>query len=160
MFDRSTFRSLRALLFVALLSLGLAACAATAPTAINTDMTGLAIDGYDPVAYFTDNAAKKGNFQITAEHDGAVYRFTSEQHRDMFVANPQKYLPEYGGYCAYGVSIDGKFTADPSVWRVIDGRLYLNLSPEIATEFNKDVQGHIAKANANWPALSDKPARQ
>ncbi len=133
--------------------------AAWAADSINTDKTGLALNGYDPVAYFTLGEPTKGDFQITAEHDGAVYRFANEEHRELFRKNPDRYLPKYGGYCAYGVAVGKKFSADPTVWKIVDGRLYLNLDESIAAKFNEDVAGHIRKADANWRELAEEPAR-
>ena len=126
---------------------------------INMDRTGLAIGGYDPVSYFAAGKPMKGDFQITAEHGGAVYRFVNEESRSKFQKNPGKYLPQYGGYCAYGVSVNAKFAADPTVWKIVDGQLYLNLDQNIAKLFNKDVSGHIDSANENWKSLAEKPAR-
>ena len=137
----------------------LTATAVMAADAVNTDRTGLAIGGYDPVAYHTTGRATKGNFQITAEHGGAVYRFVSEENREKFTAAPAKYAPRYGGYCAFGVSLGKKFSADPEVWRIVEGRLYLNLDRDIASKFNEDLRGNIAKAEKNWPSLAEKPAR-
>ena len=131
----------------------------TTADAVNTDRTGLAIGGYDPVAYFTDQQPAKGDFQITHEHNGAVYRFLSEQNRDKFAANPHHYAPQYGGYCAYGVAVDAKFSADPTVWKIVDNKLYLNLDPNIAAKFNEDVPGYIKDADNNWKSLEAKPAR-
>jgi len=126
---------------------------------VNTDKTGLAIGGYDPVTYFAADKPAKGDFQITAEHDGAVYRFINEHNRDLFKKNPQRYVPQYGNYCAYGVAVGQKFSADPTVWKIMDGKLYLNLNPQIAELFNKDVKGHIAKADQNWKQIQSKPAK-
>lgn len=120
----------------------------------NTDKTGLAIQGYDPVSYFTDGKAVAGNFQITAEHEGATYRFATEAHRDQFKKAPQKYLPQYGGYCAYGVSLGKKFPADPSTFKIVSGKLYLNLAPPIAEAFNKDLKKNIANANTQWKVIT------
>lgn len=130
----------------------------TAMNAVNTDKTGLAIGGYDPVAYFTEGKPTKGDFQITAEHDGAVYRFASEENRKLFLESPDRYLPQYGNYCAYGAAVGKKFSSDPTVWQIVDGRLYLNLDENIATQFNDDLQGNIAKADKNWGRIAEKPA--
>ncbi len=126
---------------------------------VNTDQTGLALSGYDPVAYFTVGEPTKGDFQITAEHGGATYRFASEQNRRQFLQNPDRYVPEYGGYCAYGVAVNAQFTADPTIWKIVDGKLYLNLDENIAKKFNQDIAGHIEKANANWPELAGAGVR-
>jgi YHS domain-containing protein len=149
------------ILAAALLSTGLglvmpATTAIAAGYELNLEQSGLAIHGYDPVAYFTEGAAIEGKGDITAEHNGATYRFASEAHRSQFLENPAKYLPQYGGYCAYGTSIGKKFDGDPTAWRVVDGRLYLNLSAEVQRKWLEDVPGRIAEANKNWPAIKDK----
>lgn len=147
---------------IALLVVGLVLCAgvtAVAVDEVNTDRTGLAIDGYDPVAYFVAARPLKGSFQITAEYEGAVYRFVTEHSRKLFLASPQRYAPKYGGYCAYGVSVGQKFSADPTVWQIEDGRLYLNLDSDIAELFNQDLQANIAKAEKSWKSLADQPAK-
>ncbi len=127
--------------------------------AVNADKTGLAIGGYDPVTYFTAGEPRKGDFQITHEYKGAVYRFVNESNRDRFRKSPAQYAPQYGGYCAYGVAVDKKFSSDPTVWKIVDGKLYLNLDRNIAKLFNEDVPGHIDKADRNWKTLADEPAR-
>lgn len=121
---------------------------------INTDKTGLAIQGYDPVAYFDEGKAVAGDFQITAEHEGATYRFASEKHRDQFKKAPQKYVPQYGGYCAYGVSLGKKFPADPHTFKIVNGKLYLNLAPPIAQAFEKELTKNISSADKQWPAIA------
>ena len=87
----------------------------------------------------------KCNFQITTEHGGAVYRFASEANRDRFVADPERYLPQYGGYCAYGVAVNDKFTADPTVWKIVDGKLYLTHSPAVFAMWSRDIAGNLAR---------------
>ncbi len=149
------------LLAAALLSTGLgqvlpAATAIAAGYELNLEESGLAIHGYDPVAYFTDGAAVEGKPGITAEHNGATYRFASEAHRTMFLAAPEKYLPQYGGYCAYGTSVGKKFNGDPTAWRVVDGKLYLNLSADVQRKWLEDVAGRIDAADQTWPAIKDK----
>jgi YHS domain-containing protein len=149
------------ILAAALLSTGLghvmpATMAIAAGYELNLEGDGLAIHGYDPVAYFTDGAAIEGKADITAEHNGATYRFTSVEHRSRFVQDPEKYLPQYGGYCAYGTALGKKFDGDPNAWRVVDGKLYLNLSPDVQHKWLEDVPGHIAGAEKNWPAIKDK----
>ena len=148
---------LLSLAVLAILSVGIAV--ARAADEVNTDRTGLALEGYDPVSYFVSGKPLKGNFQITAEHNGATYRFASKAHREHFVKSPDRFVPQYGGYCAYGVAKNAKFNADPTVWKIVDGKLYVNLDRSIATLFEKDVAGYIATANKNWPTLSSKPAK-
>lgn len=137
-----------------------ASSTALAGEEVNTDKTGLAINGYDPVAYFTQNKAVPGNFQITAEHGEAFYRFATEANRDTFLKEPAKYLPQYGGYCAYGVAEGKKFTADPTVFVVHESKLYLNLNEDIAKQFKKDLGGQLSKAETNWKTIKTVPARK
>lgn len=134
----------------------LAVLPAFALAEVNTDKTGLAIHGYDPVAYFAQNAAVPGDFQITAEHDGATYRFATKANKATFEKSPAQYVPQFGGYCAYGIGLGAKFTADPTIFKIVDGKLYLNLNPKIADAFNKDVKDALAKAATQWPALVSK----
>ncbi len=117
---------------------------------------GLAVRGYDVVAYFTDGKPVAGDSALAVVHGAATYRFASKANLETFKANPTKYLPAYGGYCAYGVSVGAKFDADPSQWKIVDGRLYLNLDKGISEAFAKDIPGAIKKAEANWPSLENK----
>ena len=112
--------------------------------------------GYDVVAYFTDGKAMRGSGYHVADHNGVTYAFSSEEHKKLFIANPTKYLPAYGGYCAYGASVAKKFVADPEVWKIVDGRLYLNLDKGIQVKWEKDIPGNIKKADKNWTTIKDK----
>lgn len=112
-----------------------------------------AVSGFDTVAFFTDSKPINGSPFISAEHKGATYFFASEEHKKLFVANPEKYAPQFGGYCAFGVGIDKLFPVDISTWQVRDGKLYLNLNPDILKKFNEDLKGNVAKADKNWPGL-------
>jgi len=114
------------------------------------------IGGYDPVAYFTDGKPVRGNGYNVSEFEGVTYAFASKAHKALFDANPRKYLPAYGSYCAYGVSVGKKFVADPEVWKIVDGRLYLNLDTGIQKKWNADIPGNIKKADANWPRIEPK----
>lgn len=114
------------------------------------------ISGYDPVAYFTDGKPMRGSGYHVTVHEGVTYAFTSEEHRKMFEANPGKYLPAYGSYCAYGVAVGKKFVADPEVWKIVDGKLYLNLDKNIQSKWNKDIPGYIKKADRNWSEIKEK----
>ncbi len=87
--------------------------------------SGLAVHGYDVVAYFTDGKPVKGDSKFAAQHGAATYRFASKAHLDTFQANPEKYVPAYGGFCAFGVSVNAKFDGNPENWKIVDGRLYL-----------------------------------
>lgn len=114
------------------------------------------ISGYDPVAYFTDGKPVRGSGYHVATHEGVTYAFANADHRKLFIANPKQYLPAFGGYCAYGVAVGKKFVADPEVWKVLDGKLYLNLDKDIQQKWEKDIPGHIKKATANWSDIKDK----
>lgn len=142
----------------ALVALGLASFAGIGPVhageEINTGyFGGIAIKGYDPVAYFTESRAVQGSPDISFEWLGAVWHFANAEHRTAFATTPVKYAPQYGGYCADGVAY-GETTAniDPEAWVIIDGRLYLNYDKGAAKEF-EEVVGQMAKAEANWPKI-------
>ena len=114
------------------------------------------VNGYDLVSYHTDKRPLRGNGNYTADHGGVTYLFSSEDNKDTFEKNPGKYLPAYGGWCAFGVAVGKKFSADPEVWEIVDGRLYLNLDQGIKKEWRKDIKGNIFKANSNWSKIRDK----
>lgn len=114
------------------------------------------ISGYDPVAYFTEGKPVKGSGYHVAEYRGVTYAFASKEHKNMFEANPEKYLPAYGGYCAYGVAVGKKFVSDPEAWKIVQGRLYLNLDRDIQSKWAKDIPGYIKKSEANWKEIKDK----
>ena len=113
------------------------ASAAAAVAPVNETLFGKAIDGYDPVAYFTDGKAVKGQSRFTHEWMGATWLFASAEHRDLLAADPERYAPQYGGYCAYAVSQGATADIDPSAWKIVDGKLYLNLNPEIQASGTK-----------------------
>ena len=114
------------------------------------------INGYDPVAYFTDGKPVKGNGYHVAEYEGVTYMFANKKHRKMFEADPKKYLPEYGGFCAYGIAVGKKFEIDPEAWKIDHEKLYLNLDKDIQKKWLKDVPGYIQKADSNWIKIEDK----
>ncbi len=125
------------------------------PLAINIDEQGVALRGYDPVAYFTAGAPTPGDPSLTAVHDGATYRFASAANRDTFLADPAKYAPAFGGFCAMGAALEKKLDGDPNVWRIVDGRLYVNVAETAQKRWLEDVPGNLAKADANWPRIKD-----
>lgn len=114
---------------------------------------GAAIRGTDPVAYFTQSKAVAGDPAITSTHGDAVWRFASAAHKAMFDADPEKYAPKYGGYCAYAVSKGATAPTDPDAWTIHDGRLYLNYSVNVREIWKQDMDGNIRKADANWPGV-------
>jgi YHS domain-containing protein len=126
---------------------------------LNLDKTGLAIQGYDPVAFFSDGKPLKGKPELGLRHNGALYHFASKEHRDTFKADAAKYEPAFGGYCAYGVSRNKLVEIDVEAFQVVDGKLLLQYSKGVRDDFNKDAQGNLAKAKANWLALVEKKGK-
>lgn len=118
----------------------------------------LALRGFDPVSYFTEGAPRKGEARFAVVHEGAAYYFSSEANAASFKTNPERYLPSFGGFCAYGVSVGKKFDGDPQIFKMVDGRLHLNLNSEIHQAFLADPAGAVAKADAAWARIADKPA--
>ena len=121
----------------------------------NTLYANLGAKGYDVVAYFTDGHPEPGSDKYTSEYGGVKWQFASKEHRDLFAADPQKYAPQFGGFCSWGVSVGKLFDVDPvNGWQVVDGKLYLNFNADINNTFGKDAHAFIAKANRNWPGLN------
>jgi len=138
------------------LSVAIASSALAAGVELNTTTTGLALQGYDPVAYFTEGQPTKGDWQITTLHDDAMYRFANEENKAAFEANPEAYLPAYGGYCAFGAAMGFKFDGDPNYWKIVDNKLYLNLSEGIQKRWEGDIPGFIEQASTNWETIAEK----
>jgi YHS domain-containing protein len=141
-----------------LLKIGAALAALTITIAFaqnqSIDSKGVAMKGFDPVSYFVDAKPMQGMEKLTAKHDGATYLFASEKNRDAFVAEPAKYVPQYGGFCAYGAAKGGKFDIDPMAYTVVDGKLYLNKNKDVQKLWSADVSGFISTADRNWMQLS------
>ncbi len=116
----------------------------------------VAIQGYDPVAYFTDGKPVKGQDALVADYLGAKWKFASQAHLDLFKASPEKYAPQYGGYCAYGVSQDSLVSIEPDKFRVIDGKLYLNYDADVQAKWLKDPAGFIKQADIKFQDLLKK----
>ena len=123
---------------------------------LNLDKSGVAIQGYDPVAFFTDKKPVKGDQKFLLKHDGAIYFFASKEHKDAFKAEPAKYEPVFGGYCAYGVSRNKLIEIDVDAFQIVDGKLLLQYSKGVRADFNADAKANLAKADANWPKLLEK----
>lgn len=117
---------------------------------------GLAVHGFDVVAYFTEGKPVQGDAKFATVYKGATWRFASQANLDSFKANPTKYEPAYGGYCAYGIAVGAKFDGDPRHWKIVDDTLYLNLDEGVQEAWLKDVPGAIGKANTNWRRLATK----
>lgn len=152
------FLTLAGALLVVLGSLGATVALATAETNVSNGLTlegsGLAVRGYDVVAYFTDGQPTVGLAEHSTVHQDATYRFASREHLEAFQSDPDRYVPRYGGYCAYGVSVGKKFDADPKFWRIVDGQLYLNFNQDIQQTWLKNVSQNIEKADRNWSRIS------
>lgn len=112
-----------------------------------------AIRGYDPVAYHTQSKAVRGLPSITHQWNGATWRFATRANRDRFAADPERYAPRYGGFCAYGTSRGYKVSTDPEAFAIVDGKLYLNYSKPVQATWNLDRAGYIRKADENWKTL-------
>lgn len=146
------------------LSLGAVASASAADEVnISTGATlagpGLAVHGYDVVTFFSGSPAV-GSDKFAYAYNGGTYRFVSQENLDAFKANPAKYEPRYGGFCAYGAALGKKFDGDPRYWKIVDGRLYLNLNGDIQTKWSEDVAGNIKKADANWEKIHSVAAKK
>ncbi len=126
----------------------------------STDSDGVILAGYDTVAYHTENRAVKGNANITAEYNNATYQFASVENRNLFVANPAKYAPAYGGFCAFGTGLGKKFDVDGKAFQVVDGQLYVNKNLNVYKTWKKDISGNIKKSEAQWPKIKDIPANE
>ena len=122
------------------------------------DANGVILSGHDAVSYFTMDKAVKGYAGISAVHDGAIYHFSSEANRDAFKANPSKYAPQYGGFCAYGAAIGAKFPVDPTVFAVIDDKLYVNNSANVSKLWNAKQSKAIALADKKWSSIREVSA--
>jgi len=143
-------------LLAVLLSMTTLCTIATAKDLFNLDGNGVAIQGYDPVAFFTDNRPVKGNPQFQSEYHGAKYYFASSEHKAAFDQEPAKYEPQFGGYCAYGASRGNKAPVKIEAWQIVNGRLLMQYDLDIKGKFNQDQQGNLRKADQNWPGLVEK----
>lgn len=125
-----------------------ASCATSGKKVFSNDEG--AIRGYDPVAYFTDGGPKEGMDTITHQYNGAIWRFATEEHRELFTADPEKYAPQYGGYCAYAMANGFFVSTDPNAWHIHEDKLYLNYSLGVRERWRKDIPSYITKADKNW----------
>ena len=152
--NRSPWVALAAVLTLAGAGLGATSPALAAKPAVYTaPFSKLALEGYDPVSYFLPGGPRKGMNVFTATRDGVQYRFASAANLAAFQAKPARYLPVYGGYCAWAVSQGYTAKGDPLAWRVVADRLYLNYDAKVQAVWNQDAPGHIARANRNWPKV-------
>ena len=124
---------------------------------VYSDKEGIAINGYDPVAYFTENTPVLGRSDLEYSWRGATWRFSNEQHLKQFQTEPDKYAPQYGGYCAFGLSNGYKASTSPDAWTIVDGKLYLNYNKDVRGEWLPKKDELIVKADSNWTAIRLKP---
>ena len=129
---------------------GRAVRAATAPVYAED---GIAIDGTDPVAYFTEGRPVAGLSALEVTWQGAIWRFASVENRERFEADPAAYAPQYGGWCAWAVAEGYTASTVPEAWKIVDGKLYLNYSRGVQRRWERDIPGNIARADANWPGV-------
>ncbi|UWQ92775.1 YHS domain-containing (seleno)protein [Aliisedimentitalea scapharcae] len=133
------------------------------------DATGYAVSGYDVVAYRSlaevpvgqaATPAVPGRADITVDYNGATFAFSSEENRAKFLEKPEFYVPQYDGHCAYGVSKGGKVPGNPNLWRIVDDKLYLNITKNVVGFWEEDIPGNINLAEGNWPGIDPKPASE
>jgi YHS domain-containing protein len=130
---------------------GIGICSTSAKAGDFFERNNLAIEGYDPVAYFTEKRAVKGSLEFRSDFQGSTFQFASAAHRDAFAADPSKYAPQYGGYCAYGMAKGYKAAIDPAAFTVVSDKLYLNYSETVRSQWLSDIPGYIRRADVNWP---------
>lgn len=126
---------------------------AVKPAVFTGLVDGVAVAGHDPVAYFTEGKPVKGSKEHTLMYVGAEWRFSSADSKAKFMANPAAYAPQFGGYCAYAVSQGYTAKGEPDVWKIVDGKLYLNFSKGVQRRWERDIPGHIASGEKNWPKV-------
>jgi hypothetical protein len=154
MTSRFRYRTRMAVLATALLAT-VALQAQDAPAVrLNTDSSRVMVHGYDVVAYFTDQKAVPGTNEFTFAWQGATWKFASAAHRDLFAKTPEKFAPQYGGFCAWAVSRNYTADTDPEAFTVAHDRLFLNYSKKVQSMWEPERDANIAKADTNWPALS------
>jgi YHS domain-containing protein len=145
-----------AVAFLSAVAVALRPAMAAEPPVYTGLVKGVAVGGYDPVAYFTDGKPVQGKSDITLEHQGATWRFANAANREAFKAAPDRYAPQYGGYCAWAVSQGYTAKGDPNAWAVQEGKLYLNYNKSVQRDWAKDIAGNVKKADANWPEVLAK----
>lgn len=141
------------LLACAVLSGGSVATVMVAAAPVNADRGNVAVHGYDVVAYHTDGRPVPGSAEFTFSWKGATWRFASARSRDLFAASPERYAPQFGGYCAWAVSRGYTADIDPQAWAIVDGRLYLNYSKRVQGKWSEDRARNISLGHANWPRI-------
>jgi len=131
------------------------------------DDTGFAVSGYDVVSYFDlpqssvgepQQSPLPGNAAITADYNSATFAFATEANRDRFLSDPAAFAPQYDGHCAYGVAQGGKVPGNPTLWRIVDGKLYLNITQNVVGFWEEDIPGNLLKSETNWTVIEPEPA--
>lgn len=145
---------LAALALCALPVMAVPAPALAEPPVYTDIFSDVAVQGYDPVAYFKDGKPVKGSKSFYAEHNGAVFRFANAANRDAFISDPEMYAPQYGGYCAWAVSQGYHAKGDAKFWKIVDGKLYLNYNGSVQEKWESDIPGFIRDGNENWPKIN------
>ena len=126
---------------------------------VEVDANAVILAGYDVVAYFTLSKAVEGNAEFTATHDGAIYRFSSQENRDLFNVNPSHYAPQYGGFCAYGAALGKKFDVDGKAFEIVDGKLYVNKNLDVYEIWVEEKAENIIAADMKWVTIEDIAAK-
>jgi YHS domain-containing protein len=142
-----------ATLALLIVSLMMVALAGDKADSINKNSAGVALKGYDAVAYFAEGKAVKGNKEFQYDWMGAKWLFASAANRDQFAKDPAKYAPQFGGYCAWAVSNNYTYDADPEIWKIVNGKLYLNYNQLARFRWERDIPGRIKLGEQNWPNL-------
>jgi YHS domain-containing protein len=139
---------------------GVATMAGNSAQLVNVDKHGVILDGYDPVAFFTDNKPVKGSDAFQSSYGGAIYHFASAEHKATFDKDPAKYEPQFGAFCAYAVSLGHTAPIDVETFSIIDGRLVVQHNSRAVSLWNKDPQGNLKKADTYWPAVAKNGGKQ
>jgi len=125
-------------------------------TAVYKNSEGLALEGFDPVAYFKENLPRMGNPEFTADYDGAKWQFVSAENREEFKKEPAKYAPQYGGYCAWAVGHNYTAKGDPNAWKIVDDKLYLNYNQDVREKWQQEIPKYVSEGDKNWQVLAGK----
>jgi len=128
-------------------------------TLVNVNAKGIALQGHDPVAFFSDSRPAKGDSALSARHEGATYWFATAENKAAFEAAPERYTPAFGGYCAYGASNGYTAPVEIGTWQIVDGRLLLNYNQSIRKKFDADRAAYLRKADSNWPGIVEKEGK-
>jgi|GEM_PF-352358 YHS domain-containing protein len=154
--DVNSSSLIRKLIFLFCFFLGLPIMAQTLKSLQNLDKAGVALQGYDPVAFFSQRKTVKGTSEFQSSYKGAKYYFASAKDKSAFDGDPAKYQPQFGGFCAYGVSRRHTAPIKIEAFQIVNGRLLMQFDLDVKSDFNKDQSGNLAKADHNWPSIVKK----